>query len=43
MKIDYFKIPDIKVSYKDNAKTTTRFQIRCSEDAVQILKIAFEE
>jgi DNA repair protein RadC len=43
MKIDYFKIPEIKVSYKDNVKTTERFQIKCSEDTVQIFRIAFEE
>ena len=36
MKIDYFKIPEIKVSYKDNVKTTERFQVKCSEDTVQI-------
>ena len=43
MKIDYFKIPEIKVSYKDNVNTTERFQIKCSEDTVQIFKIAFGE
>jgi DNA repair protein RadC len=42
MKIDYFKIPEIQVSYKDTVKTTERFQIKSSEDTVQIFRIAFE-
>lgn len=43
MKIDYFNIPEITISYKDRVKTSERFQIRSSEDLVQIFKIAFEE
>ncbi|MDL2228304.1 JAB domain-containing protein [Bacteroidales bacterium OttesenSCG-928-K03] len=43
MKIDYFKIPEIKVSYKDTVKTSERFQIKCSEDVIKIFKVAFEE
>jgi len=42
MKIDYFKIPEIQVSYKDTAKTTDRFQITCSEDTVKIFRVAFD-
>ena len=42
MKIDYFKIPEITVSYKDTVKTTERFQIKCSEDSVKIFNMAFE-
>ncbi len=42
MKIDYFKIPEIQVSYKDTIKTTDRFQITCSEDTVKIFKVAFD-
>ncbi|MTK53882.1 JAB domain-containing protein [Paludibacter sp.] len=43
MKVDYFKIPEIKVSYKDNVRTSDRFQIKCSDDTVKLLKIAFED
>jgi DNA repair protein RadC len=43
MKVDYFNIPEIRVSYNDNVKTTERFQIKCTEDAVKILRIAFDE
>jgi DNA repair protein RadC len=42
MKIDYFKISEIQVSYKDTVKTTDRFQITCSEDTVKIFKVAFD-
>ncbi len=43
MKIDYFSIPEITVSYKDNVKTSERFQIKCSEDLAKIFKEAFQD
>jgi len=42
MKINYFKIPEITVSYKDNVKTSERAVINSSKDAVNILAVAFE-
>ncbi len=42
MKTDYFNIPEITVSYKDNVKASERAVIRCSDDAAKILAHAFE-
>lgn len=35
MKVNYFSIPEITVSYKDNVKASERFVVKCSEDASQ--------
>ena len=43
MKIDYFKIPEITVSYKDTVKTTERFRITSPEDSIEIFNMAFED
>jgi DNA repair protein RadC len=42
MKVDYFKIPEITVSYKDNVKASERAVIKCSIDAAKILSAAFD-
>ena len=42
MKTDYFTIPEITVSFKDNVKTSERTVIKCSKDAASILAAAFE-
>jgi len=43
MSIDYFKIPEISVSYKDKVKASDRFLVRTSFDIVKILKKAFKD
>ena len=43
MKVDYFTIPEITVSYKDNVKTSERAIIGSTKDAAKILAIAFED
>ena len=43
MKTNYFTIPEITVSYKDNVKASERAIIRCSKDAASILAVAFED
>lgn len=43
MKIDYFNIPEITVSYKDNVKVAERAVIKSSADAAKILAVAFED
>ena len=42
MKTDYFTIPEITVSYKDNVKTSERAVVKCSTDAASIMAAAFE-
>jgi DNA repair protein RadC len=42
MKIDYFKIPEITISYKDNVKTSEKAVVTSSQDAAKILSVAFE-
>ena len=42
MKVDYFNIPEITVSYKDNVKTSERAVVHSSQDAANILAVAFE-
>jgi len=42
MKVDYFTIPEITVSFKDTVKASKRARITCSEDAAKILFVAFE-
>ena len=42
MKINYFQVSEIKVSYSDKVKASERVQIRASKDAVNILNTAFE-
>jgi len=43
MKVDYFTIPEISVSYKDNVKTSERAVIESTADLVKILSVAFED
>ena len=43
MKTNYFTIPEITVSYKDNVKASERAIIRCSKDAASILTVAYED
>lgn len=43
MKVDYFNVPEISVSYKDNVKASERATIRCSKDAADILKVVFAD
>jgi DNA repair protein RadC len=43
MKVDYFTIPEITVSYRDNVKASERAVVKNSSDAVKILSVAFEE
>ncbi len=43
MKVDYFTVPEITVSYKDNVKASERAIVRNSADAVKILSVAFED
>ncbi|MDR2084944.1 MAG: JAB domain-containing protein [Bacteroidales bacterium] len=43
MKIDYFKIPEITISYKDTVRASERLQITCSDDVVKIFKVVFKE
>lgn len=43
MKVDYFFIPEITVSYKDQVKTSERFTVRCSLDASKIFAEAFQD
>ena len=42
MKTDYFTIPEITVSYKDNVKTSERALVKCSADAASIMAVTFE-
>jgi DNA repair protein RadC len=42
MKVDYFNIPEITVSYKDNVKASERAVIKSSRDAANIMAVAFE-
>ena len=43
MKTDYFTIPEITISYKDNVKTSERAVIKSSKDAAEIFKVAFAD
>ena len=43
MKVNYFSIPEITVSYKDNVKASERFVVKCSEDASQIFAEAHKD
>ena len=43
MKVNYFTIPEITVSYKDNVKSSERAVVRCSKDAASILAVAYED
>ena len=42
MKIDYFTIPEITVSYKDTVKTSERAVVKSSADVAKILSVAYE-
>ncbi|MDR2918781.1 MAG: JAB domain-containing protein [Tannerella sp.] len=43
MKVDYFNIPEITVSYKDNVKTSERFTVKSSLDISKIFKEAHND
>ena len=43
MKVDYFNIPEITVSYKDNVKTSERAVIRSSKDIADLLSVVYED
>ncbi|HAZ03036.1 MAG TPA: DNA repair protein, partial [Marinilabiliales bacterium] len=43
MKVNYFSIPEITVSYKDNVKASERFVVKCSEDASRIFAEAHKD
>ena len=43
MKVDYFNIPEITVSYKDNVKTSERFIVKSSLDASKIFAEAHKD
>ncbi|MDR0232881.1 MAG: hypothetical protein LBI82_12290 [Dysgonamonadaceae bacterium] len=43
MKVDYFTIPEITISYKDNVKTSERAVIRCSKDVADLLSVVYED
>ncbi|MDR0506865.1 MAG: JAB domain-containing protein [Dysgonamonadaceae bacterium] len=42
MKVNYFNIPEITVSYKDNVKASERAVVKSLADAAKILSVAFE-
>lgn len=43
MKVDYFFIPEITVSYKDQVKASERFTIQSSRDASKVFAEAFKD
>jgi len=43
MKVDYFTIPEITVSYKDTVKPSERFVIKTSTDTAKILEVAYRD
>jgi DNA repair protein RadC len=43
MKVDYFTIPEITVSYKDDVKPSQRFKVEYSADIAKILAIAYKD
>lgn len=43
MKVDYFNIPEITVSYKDNVRTSERFTVKSSVDASKIFAEAHKD
>lgn len=43
MKIDYFQVSEIKVSYSDKIKASERAKICASKDAANILNTVFED
>jgi len=43
MKVDYFSIPEITVSFKDKVKASERFVVKCSKDASQIFAEAHKD
>ena len=43
MQVDYFNIPEIKVSYSDKVKTSDRPRITCSRDASKIFREAHKD
>ena len=43
MKIDYFNIPEITVSFKDNVKSSERAVVKNSADAAKILAVAYKD
>jgi len=43
MKVDYFTIPEITVSYKDTVKPSERFRVETSADTAKVLAVAYKE
>ncbi len=43
MKIDYFQVSEIKVSYTDKVKASERAQVASSKDAAKILNPVFKD
>jgi len=43
MKVDYFTIPEITVSYKDRVKPSERFVVTTAADVVKIFAVAFQD
>lgn len=43
MTVDYFNIPEIKVSYKDNVKASDRAVVKSSADASKIFREAHKD
>ena len=43
MKVDYFTIPEITVSYKDKVKPSERFVVKNVSDVAKILAVAYED
>jgi DNA repair protein RadC len=43
MKIDYFQVSEIKVSYTDKVKASERAKITCSKDAAHIFNEIFKD
>ncbi len=43
MEINYFKIPEITVTYKDTGITSKRGELKTILDAVEIFKVVFED
>jgi DNA repair protein RadC len=43
MKVDYFTIPEITVSYKDTVKPSERFRVENAADTAKILEVAYKD
>jgi DNA repair protein RadC len=43
MKVDFFTIPEITVSYKDTVKPSERFRVETTADTAKILAVAYKD